>query len=533
MFSSFEYSIPKALQTPHPLLRAQKWFLEGKEVDEIRQHLTKLDEEEETLVSTITKAKALVKCLKNKREELIDIKRRHNALIGNTRRCPPEIIASIMLMCTENDSREKPPHPRRAPLVFCSVSRQWRDLALSTPRLWKSITISIQTKCTWPKPELFASMVNEWLERSRSLGLSVCLTGRCDTKEVNQALDVLLRASERWSSLTVTAPMGTAILHKASFPKLKRVEIHHDASQTDDPFKSCSFKAATSLQNVTIVSRSAPCPPVRCLTWTNITDWSFRSTETVSALLLLQQAPQLQRYNIEMLNDPPVLLLPLLVVAPHESLRQLQLTCQTTIGLRTFCSGVKLPNLCSLSVTVLRSNIRDEPFSDDFWQFLAPCSSTLQHLLLNKNLCSVGLAQHFPMLTSLRSLHLISRSLSKSNLDDAFMESLLYDENRHGETLPLLEELRVQGILNFSCRPVVNFIRSRTQDRFSDNEGGIRPPFSQPLASRNRIFRSLKLLHVDIDTPFFSEQDLKKFQDLKELRNRGARITITYRGNHL
>ncbi|KAF8210538.1 hypothetical protein K438DRAFT_1570541, partial [Mycena galopus ATCC 62051] len=79
--------------------------------------------------------------------ELADLRRRasyHHALIAPIQRVPPEILAEIFLTLTaseeEGNDRRKG-YRKEAPLLLCEISRKWRAIALSTPRLWNSISL--------------------------------------------------------------------------------------------------------------------------------------------------------------------------------------------------------------------------------------------------------------------------------------------------------------------------------------------------------------------------------------------------------
>lgn len=528
---SFDYSIPSALQVPHHLLNTKKWFLEDEDVAKIRHHLDELGKERSVLESIIQRAEAIVQDLKGKRERIDWLEARHRTLLSSIRMCPPEIIERIMYTCVENDA-EHEPNPRRAPLVFCYISKEWRQLAINTPRLWKNVTLNIRKGCTWEKLQLLASM-EEWLRRTRSTRLSVRITGLrwYDQKSSSPGFEALLGVAGRWSGLVLTEMSPSPVFEGLEFPNLRYLEFCHTTNY-EGPYNVYSFQAAPSLEKITLRSGNAPCPPLRMLAWNNITNWTFHSTDVKSALLLLQQAPQLQVYHIGMLNDPSSSFKAPTVILRHCSLRGLNLACQTTSGLEAFCGGLELRALQSLSVIVHRSQGRDEPFKDEFWHFIASTSSSLQHIQLDKNLCTVGFAEHLATLSSLKSLHVVSRSLSKDSLNDEFVKSLAYDVEHHYATLPLLEEVRLQGILNFSCASLVSFITSRT--RISSKNWDENAPLSALNSLPSPVARQdLRRLHIDIDTPFFSNGDLEIFKELKSLRYPGLGIVVTCRGKSL
>ncbi|KAJ7841811.1 hypothetical protein B0H14DRAFT_2316031, partial [Mycena olivaceomarginata] len=48
---------------------------------------------------------------------------------------PSEIVSQIFLQCLPAHNRIRP-SPRKAPLVLAQICRYWRQIALSTGRLW-------------------------------------------------------------------------------------------------------------------------------------------------------------------------------------------------------------------------------------------------------------------------------------------------------------------------------------------------------------------------------------------------------------
>lgn len=105
--------------------------------------------------------------------ELVKLRRRAE-YISPIRRVPPEIMAEIFLHLTAIDlilgtwdhgdeelfemerKHKVEPVPHRTPLIFGEVSRQWSDIAFSTPRLWNCISL----KCTNANMETNISLCN-------------------------------------------------------------------------------------------------------------------------------------------------------------------------------------------------------------------------------------------------------------------------------------------------------------------------------------------------------------------------------------
>ncbi|KAJ6580980.1 hypothetical protein B0H19DRAFT_1113124 [Mycena capillaripes] len=97
---------------------------------------------------------------------------RYVALSRRALALPPEILAEIFIHCLP-DNDFITPDPTAAPLVLCSVCRRWREVALSTPGLWSSLVLDLQsaTKTNASSVALYQA----WLSRARNTPLSLSL----------------------------------------------------------------------------------------------------------------------------------------------------------------------------------------------------------------------------------------------------------------------------------------------------------------------------------------------------------------------
>lgn len=99
----------------------------------------------------------------------------HRALLSPVRRLPEETLSEIFIHCLPEDHyavRDL----SEAPLLLTAISRQWRQTAIGTPALWKSLHIflpwGISTQCA-EKRTIGSSL---WLKRSGSLPLYISLS---------------------------------------------------------------------------------------------------------------------------------------------------------------------------------------------------------------------------------------------------------------------------------------------------------------------------------------------------------------------
>lgn len=123
-------------------------------------------------------------------------------LLSPIRRVPVEILQSIFLACLPEGFVEA--DPQAAPLLLCQICKYWRDVALAYPLLWASFKVrrSSTGKCSPAFP-----LARLWLERSKSMPLSICLpvdTDRgCDPgpNDVLSLIHLFFQHLSRWKSV--------------------------------------------------------------------------------------------------------------------------------------------------------------------------------------------------------------------------------------------------------------------------------------------------------------------------------------------
>ncbi|KAJ7843585.1 hypothetical protein B0H13DRAFT_1535541, partial [Mycena leptocephala] len=92
-----------------------------------------------------------------------------------------EITSKIFLLCLPDISLASqeifyPGYRAMTPIVLSGVCRQWRDIALTTPRLWSTIIISLDhiasAVISHSRAEIF---MEQWLNRAAVLPLTMVL----------------------------------------------------------------------------------------------------------------------------------------------------------------------------------------------------------------------------------------------------------------------------------------------------------------------------------------------------------------------
>ncbi|KAJ7226247.1 hypothetical protein B0H12DRAFT_1030545 [Mycena haematopus] len=117
---------------------------------------------------------------------------------------PPEIVQEIFVFCVPADSEPLVADPKVAPLVLLNVCRKWREIALSTPRLWASIRVNLRSRCF----DNSLPLLDCWLTRARSVPLSVAVVymNYEDNPSPDLLISSLVRSSEQWQDMRLELP---------------------------------------------------------------------------------------------------------------------------------------------------------------------------------------------------------------------------------------------------------------------------------------------------------------------------------------
>ena len=144
---------------------------------------------------------------------------------------PIELWSEIFLHCLPADAHSRL-RLTDAPLVLLRVCGAWSNIALSTPRLWSSISIFLEDGFQWdPLP-----MLKLFLERSRDTPLSIAidyptLAPMSQTPYMAVMMRIfssILPHAHRWHTLNITAtPACIAALHEQGnvLPSLRSLMV--------------------------------------------------------------------------------------------------------------------------------------------------------------------------------------------------------------------------------------------------------------------------------------------------------------------
>jgi len=172
-----------------------------------------------------------------------------------SRELPPEIVSQIFIQYSPTNAFfDKCVTTRSHPLYLGAVCQKWRQLAWATPELWTSLHIELRLN---RNHEALPRLVNEWLERSGTLPLTiefVAGSGRIPGDEVYpEVINILNDHSARWRDVHFRLPPPHLNRLCGSFPGniLRRLVLSGPTH---------SYWDLPDASDLTSSMKSKPCP---------------------------------------------------------------------------------------------------------------------------------------------------------------------------------------------------------------------------------------------------------------------------------
>ena len=184
--------------------------------------------------------------LRNEQSSLLLFISKHRALISQIRKLPIDILQEIFIACLPTAhnavmSRWEPP------ILLTQICSSWRNVAHTTPQLWKSIHIAVPCNrsgrfsgeySNFPSTQeehidQRSEAVQEWLSRSGAHPLEISV-GHWGTSALDgfydKIIDSLILYSERWKDVRVSAPfqalVPVAVLPPSKVPLLESLSLN-------------------------------------------------------------------------------------------------------------------------------------------------------------------------------------------------------------------------------------------------------------------------------------------------------------------
>ncbi|KAJ7780017.1 hypothetical protein B0H16DRAFT_1500394 [Mycena metata] len=266
---------------------------------------------------------------------------------------PPEIIAEIFLHFLP--SYPEPP-PVVAPLLLSRICRHWRQIALSTPLLWRAIHMPLREH---ELPEARARKLNlldTWLSRSGDCSLSISLHyilhpafNSESSPTVSQFFDAIVRHASRWEYLDLHMPFEDLSSIQGDMPRLRDLTFGPcELPKNDDPTVFQLFDCSPQLTKVVLTECFVPL--VIHLPWSQITHLEGLCLYAHECGELLSAATNLVHCIMALCGGSDV---PIPPIPPHLHIRTLILHVaeETHIYLDVLLNRITLPALCTLRFT--------------------------------------------------------------------------------------------------------------------------------------------------------------------------------------
>ncbi|KAJ7356457.1 hypothetical protein DFH08DRAFT_459284 [Mycena albidolilacea] len=208
---------------------------------------------------------------------------------------PNEITTEIFIHFLPNYPSGPPLTGPESPTLLAQICREWRDLALATPALWRAIALSDS-----PIPfEHQVHLCNLWLRRSQCSPLSLDLYGyhASHPLHMTELVSALVSHRQHWERLIVNDFLLSHLLvMDGPMPLLRTLEVY-----TDDLDIQVSFLEAPLLR--TVVLWGAATETV-ALPWAQLTSLTLSHVSSQSCALILRQTSNLVRCMLEFRERP-------------------------------------------------------------------------------------------------------------------------------------------------------------------------------------------------------------------------------------
>ncbi|KAJ7641139.1 hypothetical protein FB45DRAFT_1053732 [Roridomyces roridus] len=133
---------------------------------------------------------------------------------------PNEIVSEIFVHTLPLYPACPPLIGPASPIPLTHIGRKWREIAITTPQLWRAICVSA---CGQGIRRKQTEVVRTWLDRSKSCPLSIQIEKQKGNHPVLQEIDL---HRERWEQV-VTETTGSALrsFFKGSMPMLRNLSV--------------------------------------------------------------------------------------------------------------------------------------------------------------------------------------------------------------------------------------------------------------------------------------------------------------------
>ncbi|KIM90429.1 hypothetical protein PILCRDRAFT_183135, partial [Piloderma croceum F 1598] len=250
---------------------------------------------------------AMLDRVSHNRETLLKFSAEHQALLSPVRCLPPEVLAEIFYYCSPENWIDDNPHDKRATMLSSHVCRMWRQVALSTPRLWSSLSFEIWTA----NYESSLSLAKSWLSRTGGCPLKLRILCFDRSRNLQFLVDTILPLCHRWQNLYIVVLFAeiddfvAAIGHVPCLETLDLSVLDSPDILTTRPPPVRIFEAAAKLHGVCLSDEITP-HGVQ-LPWDQLTKFRVGFCGIYDCLEALTWLPNLVKFGVDLpvVKPPP------------------------------------------------------------------------------------------------------------------------------------------------------------------------------------------------------------------------------------
>ncbi|KAJ7742570.1 hypothetical protein B0H16DRAFT_1563008 [Mycena metata] len=188
----------------------------------------------------------------------------HRALLSPARRLPLDVLQEIFVACMPSH-RNCVMSAQETPVLLGRICSSWRDISLSTPRLWSRLHIAEpqdRESLSLKFAQRFEN-IKMWLGRSGECPLSISLYSDFQNRYLYRwsLVHALLPFTSRWQHIhfTTSPAMLKAVSHltESDVPLLQTVKFHHDYRHNTSQHEDLALRQFGLLRSTRISNFSA------------------------------------------------------------------------------------------------------------------------------------------------------------------------------------------------------------------------------------------------------------------------------------
>ncbi|KAK0436215.1 hypothetical protein EV421DRAFT_2061245, partial [Armillaria borealis] len=366
-----------------------------------------------TLQEWVSQARTVLNELLEEEKRVQDMIESCQTIVSPIRRIPEDIVREIFLACWETDEERKDSlNGKFAPLVLSKVCREWRSIALSTSRLWSTISLDFDLyrndsmECQY--------LLQMFLLRSATQDITLSIYSNREISK-NHLMPILLMNAPRWTDVSISIPYLSLHAFSAArgyFHRLKHLHvdfIHGNSIRMRTPLSKPVFDAFEYAPLLRSFSLNGAYNVVQQmnLPWSQLTAYTGHDW-TSTYLEIFKLAPDMEAATLQCADDSEEDVPLPSPYSSHKRLHVLHLheadnsVAAPEGGIVRYLSHVEFPALESLTMEYTHPDIRVPTYL---------CGSTaggLKSLIIDTSFCIPAEGQA-DLLGLLKTTPLLSR----------------------------------------------------------------------------------------------------------------------------